>query len=84
MEPQVANILRRCVAEDPARRPSARRLLRQLRGLRFPQGAAVNPPPPPPRTKWTRSVPHPVLIGHAALPAGRGGEQVQGRGGAEA
>ena len=47
MEPQVANILRRCVAEDPARRPSARRLLRQLRGLRFPQGAAVNPPPSP-------------------------------------
>ena len=24
------------------------------------------PPPPPPRTKWTRHVPHPVLIGHAA------------------
>ena len=22
------------------------------------------PLPPPPRTKWTRSVPHPVLIGH--------------------
>jgi hypothetical protein len=26
----------------------------------------VPPPPPPPRTKWTRRVPHPVLIGHAA------------------
>ena len=24
------------------------------------------PRPPPPRTKWTRRVPHPVLIGHAA------------------
>jgi hypothetical protein len=24
------------------------------------------PPPPPPRTKWTRRVLHPVLIGHAA------------------
>ena len=24
---------------------------------------------PPPRTKWTRHVPHPVLIGHAASPA---------------
>ena len=24
------------------------------------------PPPPPPRTKWTRRVPHPVLIGHVA------------------
>jgi hypothetical protein len=23
-------------------------------------------PPPPPRTKWTRRVPHPVLIRHAA------------------
>ena len=23
-------------------------------------------PPPPPCTKWTRRVPHPVLIGHAA------------------
>ena len=29
---------------------------------RFP----VSPPPPPPRTEWTRRVPHPVLIGHAA------------------
>ena len=28
---------------------------------------SVTPPPPPPlRTKWTRRVPHPVLIGHAA------------------
>ena len=26
----------------------------------------VAPPPPPPRTKWTRRVPHPVPIGHAA------------------
>jgi hypothetical protein len=25
--------------------------------------------PPPPRTKWTRRVPHPVLIGHAARPS---------------
>jgi hypothetical protein len=27
---------------------------------------ACPPPPPPSRTKWTRRVPHPVLIGHAA------------------
>jgi len=27
---------------------------------------AVKGAPPPPRTKWTRRVPHPVLIGHAA------------------
>ena len=33
---------------------------RELRAL------ALEPPPPPPRTKWTRRVPHPVLIGHAA------------------
>ena len=24
-------------------------------------------PPPPSRTKWTRRVPHPVLIGHARV-----------------
>jgi hypothetical protein len=30
------------------------------------QQAAVWGPPPPSRTKWTRRVPHPVLIGHAA------------------
>jgi hypothetical protein len=29
-------------------------------------GRARPPPPPPPRTKWTRRVLHPVLIGHAA------------------
>jgi len=28
-------------------------------------GGGAPPPPPPPRTKWTRRVPHPVLIGHA-------------------
>ena len=28
--------------------------------------ALTAPPPPPSRTKWTRRVPHPVLIGHAA------------------
>jgi replicative superfamily II helicase len=27
---------------------------------------AAGPPPPLPRTKWTRRIPHPVLIGHAA------------------
>jgi hypothetical protein len=30
------------------------------------EGQAPPAPPPPPRTKWTRRVPHPVLIGHAA------------------
>ena len=31
----------------------------------FSDGVPSPPPPPPPRTKWTRRVPHPVLIGHA-------------------
>ena len=31
-----------------------------------PGRAAPPPPPSPPRSKWTRRVPHPVLIGHAA------------------
>ena len=31
-----------------------------------PGGSTGAPPRPPPRTKWTRRVPHPVLIGHAA------------------
>ena len=31
-----------------------------------PHRTPAPPPPPPPRTKWTRRVPHPVLIGHAA------------------
>jgi hypothetical protein len=26
----------------------------------------IDPPPAPPGTKWTRRVPHPVPIGHAA------------------
>jgi DNA replication licensing factor MCM6 len=30
------------------------------------QRAAYRITVPPPRTKWTRRVPHPVLIGHAA------------------
>ena len=31
-----------------------------------PAAVQVSPPPPPSRTNWTRRVPHPVLIGHAA------------------
>mmetsp|Transcript_26378 Transcript_26378/g.62987 ORF Transcript_26378/g.62987 Transcript_26378/m.62987 type:complete len:482 (-) Transcript_26378:17-1462(-) len=34
-EPHVASILRRTIAADPAKRPSARKLLNQLRALRF-------------------------------------------------
>ena len=36
-------------------------------------------PPPLPRTKWTRRVPHPVLIGHGAGPAGACVGRVAGR-----
>ena len=35
------------------------------------RGSRPPPPPPPPRTEWTRRVPHPVLIGHAASPRPR-------------
>jgi len=60
---------------------SLRRALQRSGGVRAPgraaggrwaartplQDTAPPPPPPlPPRTKWTRRVPHPVLIGHAA------------------
>jgi hypothetical protein len=38
---------------------------RQL-ALELHLACAGKPPPPPPRTKWTRRVPQPVLIGHAA------------------
>ena len=44
---------------------------------------AAPPPPPPPRTKWTRRVPHPVLIGHAAsltAPPPRTADRAAGRG----
>ena len=37
-----------------------------LAGRRRQLAVPPPPPPPPPRTKWTRRVPHPVLIGHAA------------------
>jgi hypothetical protein len=33
---------------------------------RAPGREGLTPPPSPTRTKWTRRVPHPVLIGHAA------------------
>ena len=39
------------------------------------------PPTPPPRTKWTRRVPHPVLIGHAASLTPPAGSERRGRSG---
>jgi hypothetical protein len=38
-----------------------------------PTPGGQGPPPPSPRTKWTRRVPHPVLIGHAAFLSQAGG-----------
>ena len=48
---------RRRAAPPPAGPPGSR--LHALAG-------GLSPAPPSPRTKWTRRVPHPVLIGHAA------------------
>ena len=46
---------RRLSTGPPRRRP-----------CRAPREPPPPPPPPLPRTKWTRRVPHPVLIGHVA------------------
>jgi hypothetical protein len=63
-----------CGTRGGARAPSPRagppgrgRAARQRRRA-GPQGTGARPRPPLPlpRTKWTRRVPHPVLIGHAA------------------
>jgi len=40
--------------------------LRCIKRRRFAESIALLKKAPPPRTKWTRRVPHPVLIGHAA------------------
>ena len=42
--------------------------------LRDSELVKIMPPPSPPRTKWTRRVPHPVLIGHDV--GGRSGTRV--------
>jgi hypothetical protein len=46
-----------------AAKEQAARVVLKMQRDRVPAGAGK---PPPPRTKWTRRVPHPVLIGHAA------------------
>ena len=51
------------LAQEAAERARAADPTRQEAELLL--GSVVRPPPPP-RTKWTRRVPHPVLIGHVA------------------
>ena len=52
---------------EEAQEAQARDALARHRALEAALAAQAPPPPPPPsRTKWTRRVPHPVLIGHAA------------------
>ena len=62
-----ARAARAAAAAAPTRAagPLRRLLRRKVRDAQGPGAPrARRPPPPPPRTKWTRRVPHPVLIGH--------------------
>ena len=58
-----------------ARRSSGRRGRARAAAGELAAGVQIVPPPPPPpfRTKWTRRVLHPVLIGHAAESRRRAG-----------
>ena len=52
-------ICRTCLVRIPTDMVTTERFIAE-------QERIIPPPPPPPRTKWTRRVPHPVPIGHAA------------------
>jgi hypothetical protein len=52
----------RALAHIERRSPAHVKLVKQLAPFAPPPPL----PPPSPRTKWTRRVPHPVLIGHTA------------------
>ena len=54
------------VLDRPTRRLRATRVALKEAALAEGEAPGPVPPPLPPRTKWTRRVPHPVLIGHAA------------------
>jgi hypothetical protein len=53
-----------CAARADLR--AARMPLTVVQANDAPEAEWLEVPPPPPRTKWTRRVPHSVLIGHAA------------------
>ena len=82
------DVLAACVREPCGRRQRGARRARRGRARRLlcaPARRRALPPPPPSRTKWTRRVPHPVLIGHAAcltgaLPVAARGWRPQGGG----
>jgi len=66
----------RIACEAPAAPPAPRPLSPSAaarRARRATRGGRGRTSPPPSRTKWTRLVPPPVLIGHAASASTRGG-----------
>jgi hypothetical protein len=63
--PAVHDIMTQVPYQDYAALLSTKIAAKDQRGVVAEQQV---PPPPPPRTKWTRRVPHPVLIGHGPAP----------------
>jgi serine/threonine protein kinase len=70
LDGRLRRVVAACLAKDPARRPTARRLMDELMGQ---EGAAVlaTPPTPPPPTAATERLPAPGMPGSATerLPA---------------
>ena len=58
--------VRRCSGWSRRRRTSCSKSSTRRRFASSRSCGSSRPPPPSSRTKWTRRVPHPVLIGHAA------------------
>ena len=57
-----------CRPQSWSRPTTCASIVRRCRPPRTATGSRPRRAPAPPRTKWTRRVPHPVLIGHAAMP----------------
>ena len=67
MQMTMATAMTTAARRAEAHAPRLERVKELLVGIASVDDArAVVRAPPPPRTKWTRRVPHPVLIGHAA------------------